>query len=81
LIAFAGDLITCLIYIIIISFKNTSLNLIYVGIIIQGATGSLSLIEVVAYAYASDLTINEERTVVFGRIRAGSYAGIALGYL
>ncbi|KAF8950488.1 hypothetical protein BGZ46_004489, partial [Entomortierella lignicola] len=52
---------------------------IIVAVVIEGITGSAALLDTLIHAYCSDLTLPEERTVVFGRILAGSYAGLAIG--
>ncbi|KAG0015411.1 hypothetical protein BGZ80_009880 [Entomortierella chlamydospora] len=59
--------------------KDASLHLLYLAVIIEGATGSGGLMDILSHAYCSDLTLPEERTIIFGRIMAGSYAGLAIG--
>ncbi|KAF9429171.1 hypothetical protein BGZ76_001716, partial [Entomortierella beljakovae] len=71
--------ISSIMFMIVLKYKEASLYLLYVGAAIDGLSGSMSLLDILSHAYASDLTTPEERTVVFGRISAGGYAGIALG--
>ncbi|KAF9917332.1 hypothetical protein BX616_001319 [Lobosporangium transversale] len=59
--------------------KNLSLYLIWLGGILEGAVGSLFTVHVLSHAYAADVTHPEERTVVFGRLLAGYYAGLGFG--
>ncbi|KAF8965829.1 hypothetical protein BGZ46_000506, partial [Entomortierella lignicola] len=60
---------------------NNEANILWmiVAVAIEGITGSTALLDTLVHAYCSDLTLPEERTVVFGRIYAGSYAGLAIG--
>ncbi|KAF9167588.1 hypothetical protein BGX20_011558 [Mortierella sp. AD010] len=79
LICMTGMSISNVVLVIVRLNKDASLHLLYLAVIIEGATGSGGLMDILSHAYCSDLTLPEERTVIFGRIMAGSYAGLAIG--
>jgi hypothetical protein len=72
-------MIACLFSAFVRLHKGMNLYFIVLAESIEGATGSMLTLSSLLYAYASDVTTPEERTVVFGRIFAGMYAVIALG--
>lgn len=59
--------------------KGASLYLFWVASILEGSVGSVLSIIALAHAYASDVTVPEERTVVFGRVIAAWYTGMGIG--
>ncbi|KAI7821204.1 major facilitator superfamily domain-containing protein [Gamsiella multidivaricata] len=79
LIGVTGSAFSCTLAVLVRLNKGMSLYFLRLGNILDGATGSLALLETLAHAYASDVTRAEERTVVFGRLVAGEFAGLALG--
>ncbi|KAF9353702.1 hypothetical protein BGX26_008544 [Mortierella sp. AD094] len=79
LISLAGMIISNAIFVFVRLYKDVNLYFLYLGVIIEGATGGGGLMDILSHAYCTDLTLPEERTVVFGRIMAGSYAGLAVG--
>ncbi|KAF8966697.1 hypothetical protein BGZ46_000336 [Entomortierella lignicola] len=60
---------------------NSEVNVLWLlfAVVIESLTGAGALLDALIHAYCSDLTLPEERIVVFGRIFAGSYAGLAAG--
>lgn len=79
LISASGSAISCTLGVIVRRNKGMSLYFLRVGNLIDGATGSLVLLETLTHAYAADVTGAEERTVVFGRLVAASFSGLAVG--
>ncbi|KAF9925722.1 hypothetical protein BGZ67_008484, partial [Mortierella alpina] len=74
-----GSTIASLFPVIVYHNKGMSLNFLWVGSIFDGAAGSILSLISLTHAYAADVTRPEERTVVFGQIIAGLYAGIGFG--
>ncbi|CAO3565358.1 unnamed protein product [Mortierella alpina] len=74
-----GATIANLVPVIVYHNKGMSLYFLWVGSIIEGAAGSILSLISLTHAYAADVTRPEERTVVFGQIIAGLYAGIGFG--
>jgi len=74
-----GATIANLVPVIVYHNKGMSLYFLWVGSIIEGASGSILSLISLTHAYAADVTRPEERTVVFGQIIAGLYAGIGFG--
>ncbi|KAI1293240.1 hypothetical protein EDD11_008493, partial [Mortierella claussenii] len=64
---------------LLVYYKNLSVYFVLVGGMIDGAAGSVLSLIALTHAYAADVTRPEERTVVFGRMIAGWYAGMGLG--
>ncbi|KAF9929330.1 hypothetical protein FBU30_001691 [Linnemannia zychae] len=59
--------------------KNMSLYFLLVGGTIEGSVGSTLCLVALVHSYAADVSRPEKRTVVFGRIMAGYYAGLGFG--
>ncbi|KAF9354118.1 hypothetical protein BGX26_008058 [Mortierella sp. AD094] len=78
-ICICGMLISSTLSVIVRLNKGVSLYFLMVGEIIEGATGAALSFNALTHAYAADVTLPEDRTVVFGRLQAGLYCGIALG--
>ncbi|KAG0007674.1 hypothetical protein BGZ80_004378 [Entomortierella chlamydospora] len=78
-ICICGMLISTTLSVIVRLNKGVSLYFLMVGEMIEGATGAALSFNALTHAYAADVTLPEERTVVFGRLQAGLYCGIALG--
>ncbi|KAF9996210.1 hypothetical protein BGZ80_002435 [Entomortierella chlamydospora] len=74
-----GSFIALLVYMMVRINNEASLYYLWVGDIIEGMTGSLIGYETIAHAFAADVTAPGERTVVFGRLAAGSATGSTLG--
>ncbi len=75
----AGATIANLFPVIVYYNKGMSLYFLWAGSIIEGASGSILSLISLTHAYAADVTRPEERTVVFGQIIAGMYAGMGFG--
>ncbi|KAF9095278.1 hypothetical protein BGX29_009117 [Mortierella sp. GBA35] len=56
--------------------EGMSVYFIWVGGMIEGAVGSVLCLIALVHSYAADVTHPEQRTVVFGRMIAGWYAGL-----
>ncbi|KAF9559552.1 hypothetical protein EC968_006539 [Mortierella alpina] len=74
-----GTTIANLFPVIVYHNKGMSLYFLWVGSIIEGASGSILSLISLTHAYAADVTRPEQRTVVFGQIIAGLYAGLGFG--
>ncbi|KAF9105421.1 hypothetical protein BGX27_009631 [Mortierella sp. AM989] len=74
-----GSITTLALAVFVRTHKDANLYLLYVGVVVDGLIGSVALVDILLHAYASDLTLPEERTLVFGRLIAGNYAGLAIG--
>lgn len=61
--------------------KGMSLYLLWVGGVFEGAVGSILCLIALVHSYAADVSSPEQRTVVFGRMIAGWYAGLGIGYV
>ncbi|KAF8931965.1 Hippocampus abundant transcript 1 protein [Dissophora ornata] len=59
--------------------KGTSVYFLWLGGMIEGAVGSVPSVIALTHAYAADVTRPDDRTVVFGRMISGWYAGLGLG--
>ncbi|KAF9083162.1 hypothetical protein BGX23_011724, partial [Mortierella sp. AD031] len=59
--------------------EGMSVYFIWVGGMIEGAVGSVLCLIALVHSYAADVTHPEQRTVVFGRMIAGWYAGLGIG--
>ncbi|KAG0374892.1 hypothetical protein BGX24_009801 [Mortierella sp. AD032] len=59
--------------------KGMSVYFIWVGGMIEGAVGSILGLIALVHSYAADVSHPEQRTVVFGRLMAGWYAGLGIG--
>ncbi|KAF9544789.1 hypothetical protein EC957_011693 [Mortierella hygrophila] len=59
--------------------KGMSLYVIWVGGMIEGSAGSILCLIALVHSYAADVSSPEKRTVVFGRMIAGWYAGLGVG--
>ncbi|KAF9173847.1 hypothetical protein BGX20_001869 [Mortierella sp. AD010] len=78
-VCICGMLISTTLSVIVRLNRGVSLYFLMVGEMIEGATGAALSFNALTHAYAADVTLPEERTVVFGRLQAGLYCGIALG--
>ncbi|KAF9959362.1 hypothetical protein BGZ72_009824 [Mortierella alpina] len=74
-----GATIANLLPVIVYRNKWMSLYVLWLGSIIEGASGSILSVIALTHAYAADVTRPEERTLVFGQIIAGLHAGLGLG--
>lgn len=61
--------------------KGMSLYFIWVGGMIEGSAGSILCLIALVHSYAADVSSPEQRTVVFGRMMAGWYTGLGIGYV
>ncbi|KAG0276227.1 hypothetical protein BGZ95_007824 [Linnemannia exigua] len=59
--------------------QGVSVYFIWVGGMIEGAVGSILGLIALVHSYAADVSHPEQRTVVFGRMIAGWYAGLGIG--
>ncbi|KAF9386188.1 hypothetical protein CPC16_007697 [Podila verticillata] len=74
-VTFVAQAIPALIY----YNKGASLYLFWLASILEGSVGSVISVIALSHAYASDVTVPEERTVVFGRVVAAWYTGMGIG--
>ena len=61
--------------------KGMSLYFLWVGGMVDGSVGSILCLIALVHSYAADVSSPEQRTVVFGRMIAGWYAGLGIGYV
>ncbi|KAF8945867.1 hypothetical protein BGZ47_001826 [Haplosporangium gracile] len=59
--------------------KGMSLYFLWVGGMVEGCVGSILCLIALVHSYAGDVSSLEQRTVVFGRMLAGWYAGLGIG--
>ncbi|KAF9154150.1 hypothetical protein BG015_001726 [Linnemannia schmuckeri] len=59
--------------------KGTSLYFLWVGGMVEGCVGSILCLIALVHSYAADVSSPQQRTVVFGRMIAGWYAGLGIG--
>ncbi|KAF9113568.1 hypothetical protein BGX27_001275 [Mortierella sp. AM989] len=78
-ICVSGQVVSVSLCVLVRLNKDMSLYFLMVGDAIEGATGSALAYTALTHAYAADVTLPEERTIVFGRLLAGLYTGVALG--
>ncbi|KAK3806590.1 MAG: major facilitator superfamily domain-containing protein [Linnemannia elongata] len=59
--------------------KGMSVYFLWLAGMIEGAVGSILCLIALVHSYAADVSSPEQRTVVFGRMMAGWYAGLGIG--
>ncbi|KAF9133982.1 hypothetical protein BGW39_008469 [Mortierella sp. 14UC] len=74
-----GTFVAQLIPLLVYYNEGVSVYFIWLGGMIEGAVGSILGLIALVHSYAADVSHPEQRTVVFGRMIAGWYAGLGIG--
>ncbi|KAF9901330.1 hypothetical protein EC991_006257 [Linnemannia zychae] len=74
-----GTFVSQLIPLLVYYNEGVSVYFIWIGGMLEGAVGSILGLIALVHSYAADVSHPEQRTVVFGRMMAGWYAGLGIG--